>query len=210
MQANYTLDNIADRAKLALAAHCDYIEGLEKAFKSARERRLCESKPTLAIVGHGRAGKDTAGLYLSDTFRLEPPKSSSLNVVPLVAHMIGIDPETAYAERHQNRVFWINACNALRADDLSRLARWCLGVCDLAIGLRGGSEFKAVMELGVCDLSVWIENVNVPSDITVEFKRDDCDIIIENNGSIEQFYEKLYRFGLTVYRKVKGKHGNDA
>ncbi len=195
---NYDMDGLPERAKLALEAHADYVYKLEREYRFRSQMRAQAGIPALAIVGMGRAGKDTAGEFLSKEFNLMPAASSSLNALPLVAHMIGIPPLVAYAERHQHRLFWIEACNQLRATDLTRLARWCLGACDLAIGLRGDTEFAAVMKEGVCDLSVWVER-DVPKDPTVEFTRDDCDVVIDNYTSLDKFYERLRRFGRVVY-----------
>lgn len=195
---DYSFDGLAERAEVALAAHRDYVADLEAKYTEREALRFTLKIPTLAILGMGRAGKDTAGEFLSEKFLPSKPRSSSLNALPLVAHMIGLPPEVAYAERHQHREFWIEACNALRKDDLTRLARWCLGACDVAIGLRGKEEFAAVMKTGVCDLSVWVER-DVPADPTVEFRREDCVVVIENTSTLERFHEKLMAFGKTIY-----------
>jgi hypothetical protein len=201
---NYSLENLAERAQAALEHHREYVDRLEKAYIDRQALRAACGCPALAIVGMGRAGKDTAGEYLAQKFNLAPCMSSSLNALPLVAHMIGLAPEYAYAERHQNREFWIEACNQLRKDDLTRLARWCLGVCDLAVGLRGKWEFAAVMENGVCDLSVWVHR-DVPKDPTVEFTREDCDVVIDNTTTFSRFYDRLDRFGTVVYGNEPNK-----
>lgn len=200
MKPNYTFDGLAERAQAALEVRRDYVADLERKYDRLRIARKALGIPAVAIVGMGRAGKDTAGEYMAEKFMLLPPKSSSLNALPLVAHMIGIPEEQAYAERHANRTFWIEACNQLRADDLTRLARWCLGVCDLAIGLRGKEEFAAVMATGVCHLSMWVHR-DVPVDPTVEFTREDCDVVVDNTTTLSKFYDRLDRFGAVAYRK---------
>jgi len=198
MTPNYSTEGLAERAKAALAHHHSYVAEMEVRYEARKIVRSALRRPALAILGMGRAGKDTAGEFLSEKFNLAPAKSSSLNALPLVAHMIGIEAGKAYAERHEHREFWIEACNQLRADDLTRLARWCLGVCDMAIGLRGKEEFAAVMKEGVCHLSVWVER-DVPKDPTVEFAREDCDVVVENHTSLERFHERLTRLGRVIY-----------
>lgn len=205
MTPNYDMGGLDERAAAALEAHRGYVEGLEEKYQSRTRVRRELGVPALALVGMGRAGKDTAGEYLSKRFDLAKPVSSSMNAMPLAAHMAGVRDEkdfpAFYAERHQNRVFWIHALHALRRGDLTRLARWCLGACDLAIGLRGKEEFAAVMKNGVCDLSVWV-NRDVPDDPTTEFAREDCDVVIDNTTTLERFHSRLERFGITVYRRV--------
>lgn len=198
---NYSLDGIAERAQVALERHRGYVAHLEERYLAETERRRRQVIPALAVVGMGRAGKDTAAEFLAGRFHLKPVRSSSLTAKPLVAHMVGGDPEVVYAERHQHREFWIHACNQLRATDLTRLARWCLGACDHAVGLRGKTEFEAVMAQGVCDLSVWVDR-DVPDDPTTEFPRDFCDLVIENRGTLAEFHAKLLRFGKVAYGRV--------
>lgn len=203
MTPNYSFDRLEERATAALEAHRGYVERLETAYYARKDKRRRHGVPSLAILGMGRAGKDTAGEFLAAKFNLAPTISSSLNALPLAAHMAGVTSEkdyaAFYAERHQNRTFWIHALHALRKGDLTRLARWCLGACDLAIGLRGKEEFAAVMAEGVCDLSVWIHR-DVPVDPTVEFTREDCDAVVDNTTTLERFHERLTRLGTVIYR----------
>ena len=204
MTPDYSFDRLEERAAAALEHHREYVERLERGYEHRSKVRKKYGVPALAILGMGRAGKDTAGEFLAEKFSLAPAISSSLNALPLAAHMAGVRSEkdyTAfYTERHQNRVFWIHALHALRRGDLTRLARWCLGACDLAIGLRGKEEFAAVMREGVCDLSVWVHR-DVPVDPTVEFTREDCDVVVDNTTSLERFHERLTRLGTIIYRQ---------
>lgn len=204
MTPNYSFDKLEERAVEALEHHRGYVERLETAYWERKDKRRRHGVPSLTILGMGRAGKDTAGEFLAAKFNLAPTISSSLNALPLCAHMAGVtskdDYAAYYAERHQNRVFWIHALHALRKGDLTRLARWCLGACDLAIGLRGKEEFAAVMSEGVCDLSVWVHR-DVPVDPTVEFTREDCDVVVDNTTTLERFHERLTRLGTVIYFK---------
>jgi hypothetical protein len=117
--------------------------------------------------------------------------------------MIGIPQDEAYATRHNNRNFWIHACHALRANDLTRLVRWCLGTCHIAIGYRGKVEFHAVNRDRIVDCTIWINNHRVPVDPTVEFQRGDCDLVIDNKTTLDEFYRRLDRF-MNLYVGVSG------
>jgi hypothetical protein len=196
---NYSFDGIEERARAALEAHRSEVRRLEMQYEQAKAARKVLGRPAVAILGMGRAGKDEAAEFLAKTFGLSPVKSSSLNALPFVAHMIGMDPEAAYAERHQHREFWVEACNQLRKTDLTTLARWCLGQCDFAVGLRGRDEVPAVVKGGVVDLTIWIER-NVPTDPTVEFTSKECDFVVENYWSLEEFHTRLARIGRALYR----------
>lgn len=43
------------------------------------------------------------------------------------------------------------------------------------------------------DLIVWVENVRVPVDHTVRFGPEHCDLVIQNNGTVDEYYERLRR-----------------
>lgn len=198
-EPNYSLDEMAERATFARDVHKDYVLHLEREYRYHSQKNAMDGIPAVCLVGMGRAGKDTAGEYLSARFKLRPPKSSSLNALPLVATMAGTTEERAYRERHQNRKFWIEACNAIRGDDYATLTRWCLAVCDVVIGIRGDREFATVLREGVVDLTVWVDR-DVPADPTVEFARGDCDVVVENHTTLERFHERLCRLGRSIYR----------
>lgn len=198
---DYSFANLSERAQRALEAHQQYVEKLEAAYKSRQLLRQQRGIPTVGILGMGRAGKDTAGEFLVPRYSLGESKTSSLVVLPLVAHMASqrdsASYDAFYKDRHNHRRFWIEACHALREDDKTRLVRWCLSTCDLAMGYRGKIEFDAAN--AIVDLTVWIENPRVGNDITVEFMREDCDVVIDNATTLERFHERLARFGQSVY-----------
>lgn len=196
--ADYTTNNLAERAAQARFANQSYLEQLEGHYKARKVYRLEKQIPVLGICGMGRAGKDTAAEFLCDKFGIVYPKSASWQILPLVAHMIGVSQEEAWRDRHQNREFWIAACHALRKGDVGLLVRMCLGAGDVAVGLRGKEEFHTVMREGLVDLMLWIDRPQVGNDITVEFTRDDCDVVVDNHTSLERFHDRLVRFGRTI------------
>jgi len=151
----------------------------------------------------GRAGKDTAGEYVGKHFDVKYPRSASWIVLPLVAHMAGVPDSQAWVERHNNRVFWLNACNAIRGDDFACLARWCLGDGDMAIGLRAKPEFEQIVKSRMIDWIIWIDNPRVPDDITVECTAGSCDLVIPNHGTLDEFYAKLDKVMPALLGRVK-------
>jgi len=196
---DYSLQDLDVRAKKALAALSLYVTDHDEHYRYVRDLRARMRVPQIALLGMSRAGKDTAALFLAQFFVFPKPQSSSLTVLPLIAHMAQGDREDVYKYRHENREFWLQACHALRADDPTRLARWSLCDSPFSIGLRGKKEFDAVRNEGIIDLSVWIDNSRVAVDPTVEFTRDDCDVVIDNHTSLDKFYDRLTRFGKLVY-----------
>lgn len=199
MTGDYSLTNINERAAKALVDLHDVAKAFEEQYVTRTALRQQAGIPVISLVGMGRAGKDTAALILSKAFALAPPQSASLVVLPFIAHMVGAPADEVYAARHSNRVFWRTACDAIRVGDLSRIARYCLATCDTVIGIRGGQEFAEVTSTGIVDLNVWIANNRVSVDSTVEFTRDDCDVVIDNHTTLDRFTERVKRFGNVVY-----------
>lgn len=199
MTGDYSLNNLKERAALALADLRSLVDDLESSYVTRTDIRKKSGIPHISLVGMGRAGKDTAAAILCEQTGLISPQSSSLVVAPFIAHMVGESVNTIYPVRHSYREFWRAACDALRADDPSRLARFCLATCDIVIGIRGGREFAEVNATGIVDLSVWIDNNRVPVDPTVEFTREDCDVVIDNHTTLDRFTERVKRFGNIVY-----------
>jgi hypothetical protein len=150
-----------------------------------------ESMKKIALLGYGRAGKDTAGGWFGLFTPLLYVGSTSRVVCPMIAAEMGLSVEEAWKTRHQYRQFWYNWCNEYRKDDPTKIARACLVQGDIVVGLRDKVELEACKAAGLFDLVVWVHSDKVPYDSTVTFTKDDCDVIIENNGNYKQFYDRL-------------------
>lgn len=132
----------------------------------------------LAILGHGRAGKDTAADFLDDHTPLRYAGSTSEFLCPFVAAKLGISEAEAFARRHEDRQLWYDTGNELRRDDPLFLVRRVLAAGDLIVGLRDAEEVARLPEVGV-DLRIWIHR-DVPADPTCKFGPEDCDVVVHN------------------------------
>jgi hypothetical protein len=208
VEPNYSLDGLSDRAEAARTALGFVVDERLKAYAKRRAGMAKEGIPILCVVGFGRAGKDTAADYLGPTFHLARGPSSSLTCLPFVTHMVYgkvTFEQTVYDERHSRREFWLHACNALREKDPTLLAKMCLALGEMVVGIRGKPEFDAVVKDGVVDLTLWVDNTRVPPDFTVEFAREDCDVVVDNHTTLDQFHRRLARLGRVLYgRRAKG------
>jgi hypothetical protein len=149
-----------------------------------------EPLPKIAICGHGRSGKDEAARYLARRTPLRFAKSTSEVIAPYAAAKLGRPVDVAFAERHQNRVFWFNVGNELRAEDPAFLVRECLKAGEIVVGMRNRSEVVAVRAERLVDLVVWIDR-DVPADPTQEFGVELCDLVVPNRGTLEEFHGRL-------------------
>lgn len=194
------------------------------------------SVPRIALVGNGRAGKDTAVEWLRDNTNLRHWGSTSETMLPLVALVRGEPMKACFEQRHQHRMFWKTWCDnfrkgeaydlhailnqgdnvpedieatptvrALRAEpemvlrwDPAKIIRLHLEKADIVPGIRGDIELISAREQGLLDLIVWIENPRVPEDPTVDFKREDADILLMNEADLPQFHFRLRRLAKSL------------
>lgn len=78
---------------------------------------------TILFVGMGRAGKDTACEHLASVTTLRNAGTTSKYLTKYVAAELGVPPEQAYAERHQNRETWKRIGDETRASDPTKLIK---------------------------------------------------------------------------------------
>ncbi len=205
--ANYIRENLLDRARASREKFRDYLAAKLDAFGWRTAQRKARAVPVVAFLGMGRAGKDTSAEYFCHKTGLTYAGSASSMVLPIIADSIGVDLDTAWAERHNNRQFWIEWCHAFRHDDPALLVKMCLGSGDVVVGVRGKLELHEVQQQRLIDYSFWVDNPRVPVDPTVEFSVADCDFSIPNYGGVTDLYRRidvLVRALSTPHLKTEG------
>lgn len=127
----------------------------------------------IAVVGHGRAGKDTIAEMLGKLTGLTYGGSMSRTVLPLVADSLGLLPEEAWPTRHEQRRYWYEWCNEFRKDDPALIAKMLLGTADFVVGIRDKVELEACIEQGLFRHFVWVDRPNLPKDPTLTYDLSD-------------------------------------
>lgn len=148
------------------------------------------------FCGRARAGKDTACELFAAFARVNNAGTVSKYLAPHVARRLGLSVEEAYARRGESmetRAFWRAVGDELRATDPARLVREMMGYGQVGGGLRGTVEIRAARREGLADLFVWIDSPRALADATCEFGPEECDVIIRNDGTIEEFGAKIER-----------------
>lgn len=200
--ANYTLEDLVDRADDALKANDAYVQDRLAKFKERSNWRAQHKVPVVAFCGWGRAGKDLAAEWWCKVTGFRYHGSASSTVLPILATMIGEKPEVVWEERHkpEHREFWIKACHAVRAKDLTIIARMTLGIGDVWVGPRCGKELVEAGNTDLFNYSLWIQRDTVPKDPTVEFEAKDCDSVLLNDASKSGLLRRVERFHRLVLR----------
>lgn len=189
----YCFDNLEERAADSFCRHKSWIDEMDEKFEQRQAYRKSIGMPIFAVLGKGRAGKDTTASYLCRKKGMKYVGSSSNFLLRFVSDLTGLNPDQAFKERHQHREFWIAAGHAVRANDLSLFARMTLAYGDLAVGLRGREEIHGAVTSNVVEYLLWVDR-NVPDDPTMEVGAADCDVVVPNHGSYVDLYRRLDRF----------------
>jgi hypothetical protein len=147
----------------------------------------------ILVVGPRGAGKDTACAYLAEVTRLRFAGSTSVFLARHVADRLGVGLDEAQRTRHRDRNLWHRVGNAVRRRDPGLLVRESLAQADIVGGVRSIEEIDACRREHLVDLIVWIANDRVGRDSTLTFGAADCDMVVPNHGSLEEFHERLLR-----------------
>lgn len=153
----------------------------------------------LALCGAGRAGKDTAALWLANNTTLQYKQSTSQAAAEVVFAQIAAiygyaTVDEAFNDRHNHRDEWYDIIRKYNEPDGLRLYREMLPENDIINGIRDGKELLACQQTGIVDLSIWISRPGYdggPGTHTIA--ANGCDITIVNAADIPAFYAKLTR-----------------
>ncbi len=153
----------------------------------------------LFVIGHGRHGKDTVAEFIQKNYGLSFESSSMFCAEHVVApwlEKMGItydSLEKCYEDRVNHRMDWYEAIRSYNKEDESRLSTAIFANYDMYVGIRSRVEFLASRHLS--DLSIWVEasDRHTYIDPSCKVLREDCDVIVDNNGTIAEIYDRLTR-----------------
>jgi cytidylate kinase len=145
----------------------------------------------IMVVGHSGAGKDTACRFLAEVTTLRFAGTTSDYLARHVAARLGVSLEEAYRSRHANRNLWHRVGNQIRRRDPGLLTRESLQHAEITGGVRGIEEIRACRREHLVDLIVWVDNDRVRRGPTVTFGPGDCDRVVPNHGTLEEFHGQL-------------------
>lgn len=159
--------------------------------------------PKLLIIGNARHGKDSLAELLNEHFALVF-KSSSLAAAEIFLYdalkeKYGYTtPEECFEDRMNHRPEWYEMICNYNKEDRAKLAKGILASADCYVGMRDRDEITECIRQGLFDLIVWVDaSKRLPLESSDSFNIDSscADIIIENNGTFEEFKEKVMRLG---------------
>tara|TARA_R110001592_G_C13001838_1_gene735975 strand:+ start:47 stop:565 length:519 start_codon:yes stop_codon:yes gene_type:complete len=166
------------------------------------------NKPKLLIIGNARHGKDSLAEIFRDkfgmTFESSSQSAADIFIYDLLKEKYRYNtPEECYEDRMNHRQEWYEAICEYNKGDKAKLAKGILERTGCYVGMRDRNEIKECIKQELFDLIVWVEaSDRLPNEPSSSFNIDKgcADVIIENNGTYEEFHEKVLRFGNTIYK----------
>lgn len=169
--------------------------------------------PKLLIIGNARHGKDTFAELLGEEFGLQF-KSSSQAAADIFLYEKLKDKygytssEECFEDRVNHRQEWYESICDYNKEDRARLAKGILEISDCYVGMRDNDEIQECMKQGLFDLIIWVDaSDRLPLEPATSFNIDKscADVIINNNGTFEEFKERVSRFGRILFQNVLEK-----
>lgn len=164
-------------------------------------------KPKILIIGHKRHGKDTMAEILRDNFDFTF-KSSSMAAAEIFIYDELKDKynyqsfKECFEDRVNHRGEWYDLITGYNTSDRMRLAKEILRTNDCYVGMRNSEELEQSSKL--FDLIIWVdasERLPLEESSSMTGKISQADIVIQNNGTLAEFEQKVIRLGNFLYPK---------
>ncbi len=165
---------------------------------------MANSKPTgLLVIGDGRHGKDTFCDFLRDDHGLRFVSSSEFVGREILWDKWGSrrtwrslwlrrrypNFDAMFADRSNHRATWFHHITAYNTPDATKTAATMFSRgYHIYCGMRSRREFEAGRAAGIFSLVVWVdrsEHLPRESRDSMQLTRQDADIVIDNNGSLQ-------------------------
>jgi|MGYP003984516481 hypothetical protein len=162
----------------------------------------------LLVIGHKRHAKDTLAEIFRDKFGLTFESSSqaaaNIFLYDLLKDKYGYKTsEECFEDRVNHRPEWYKAICEYNREDKARLAKGILKRTQCYVGMRDRDEIEECLSQGLFDLIIWVDaSDRLPLESSSSFNIDKscAHIIIENNGTLEEFEEKAMRLGKVIFK----------
>lgn len=162
----------------------------------------------IVVTGHKNHGKDTFCKRLVSQFisiegtpLLRWQCSSTFcgvkAVFPALKDRYGYRTfQECFNDRVNHRNEWYDLITAYNTPDLTRLGSELFAEYDIYAGLRSINELTALRNSGILDIVIFIDaskRLPLEDESSMTIKSSDADIIVDNNGTEEEFFNRIER-----------------
>jgi hypothetical protein len=165
---------------------------------------LKHDKVKLMVCGHGRHGKDTLCEFLGTkgyTFNSSSWVAAEAFIFDELKDKYGYKSvQECWDDRINKRAEWYDMISTYNGTELTTLAKYIYANYDIYCGIRSPEEFLKAKAEGLFEISIWVDaSDRLPAEGVDSngVTRDMCDIVITNNGTLEEFMAKLDTFYTT-------------
>ena len=163
-------------------------------------------KNKFLIIGHARHGKDTLAELLNKEFGLKFASSSQaaadIFIFDELKEKYSYETsEQCFEDRVNHRAEWYDMICEYNKEDRAKLAKGILERTDCYVGMRDRGEITECVKQGLFDLIIWVdasERLPLESPDSFNIDKSCADIIIDNNGTFEQFKARVSRLGKII------------
>jgi len=170
------------------------------------EQKPNHNRIKILLLGNGRHGKDTMAEILNEEYGMSFLGSSraacDLFIFDQMKDEHGYKTkEECFNDRLNNRDYWYESICEYNKDDRTRLAKEILNRVDCYVGMRDLDEFMECMKQNLFDKVVWVDaSERIPLEVgSFNIPKERADIIIYNNGTLEEFKKNVINFG-TIFK----------
>lgn len=165
----------------------------------------------ICVLGHGRHGKDTlAEIYNEQfgmTFQSSSMKAAEIFIFDELKNKYNYKTfQDCYNDRSNHRAEWHDLICDYNKDDKAKLAKDILKDADCYVGMRSGVEIEECVKQKLFDLIIWVDaSKRLPLEPADSFNIDKsyADIIIDNNGTLEEFTRRATNLGKILFPEPK-------
>ncbi len=167
------------------------------------EEKEKRNLPRMLILGNMRHGKDSLAEIMNEeyglTFKSSSQAAADIFLYDALKDKYGYETSVeCFEDRVNHRPEWKQMICDYNKDDRAKLAKGILEHSDCYVGMRDRAEIDECMRQGLFDIIIWVdatERLPLESPESFDIDKTCADIIIENNGTFEQFKEKALRLG---------------
>ena len=161
----------------------------------------------ILILGNARHGKDTLAELFNQHFGLTFMSSSQASADFFLYNQLKdkygyTTSEECFNDRVNHREEWYQAICDYNKDNRARLAQDILSRSNCYVGMRDKEEFNECVKQKLFDIIIWVDaSKRLPLEPGTSFNinMSDADVIVENNGTFEEFVEKSKRIGKVLF-----------
>lgn len=111
------------------------------------------------------------------------------------------DAQACFEDRANFRTAWFSLIAAYRYPEKERLAREIFAKNDIYVGIRHPGEFRATVNSGMVDLTIWVDaEERLPTEDAGSMRLEPwmADVIIDNNGSEDELLRNVHQLMSTL------------